>query len=68
MDCTIYEKIANALIDDRIEMYGIKNTVQYLYEFCGLDKDELKAIGFEDESIEYALDAYEDEEGDTDNE
>ena len=43
------------LLDDRIEMYGVLNTISYLMEM-GCTKEDLLWLNFEERDIEAAAD------------
>lgn len=49
-------QVMNALLDDRIDCFGVYNTIDYLLDM-GCTKEEVKALGFTEEDIftAYAL-------------
>lgn len=49
-----YIQLANALIDNYCETFGISNCIRYLHGF-DLTRDDLLRLGFEAEDIDDAL-------------
>ena len=47
--------LLNAMIDDRCDMFGIKNTIAYLKDY-GLSKDDLVALGFDEAMVQEVFD------------
>ena len=55
LDKVKLETLLNNLIDDRCDLFGIRNTISYLF-YQGFTKEELEELNFEDYDIEYVLD------------
>ena len=49
-----YEKLANRLIDDRIDLFGYANTLNYLVDM-GCSEEDLLKLGFDREDAVKAL-------------
>ena len=46
------ESLLNELLNDRCNLYGIRNTICYLFDF-GLTKDEIIALNFDAADVDY---------------
>lgn len=46
--------VLNTLLDDRCDLYGIKNTIAYLLD-QGLTKEEILDLHFDEDDVEYVL-------------
>lgn len=45
------ESLLNQLLDDRCELYGVRNTICYLFDF-GLTRDEIIALKFDANDVD----------------
>lgn len=52
--------VLNTLLDDRCDLYGVKNTIAYLLD-QGLIKEEILDLGFDEEDVEYVCEHPDDE-------
>lgn len=43
------------MLDDRCEMYGVRNTICYLLDY-GLTKEEILNLKFDEEDLDYVID------------
>jgi len=48
------ESLLNQLLDDRCELYGVRNTICYLFDF-GLARDEIIALKFDANDVDDVL-------------
>ena len=46
------ESLLNELLNDRCDLYGVRNTICYLFDF-GLTRDEILHLNFDAEDIDY---------------
>ena len=56
----LYKSLMNELIDNRIETYGCKDTIQWLYQ-SGISRTELWDMGFDEDDITTAIEDLESE-------
>ena len=50
------QELLNKLLDDRCEMYGVINTIQYLLD-DGFTEKEIEKLGFDENDIFVAVNA-----------
>lgn len=53
-----YLNLLNEFIDDRIELYGLENTMVFILS-SGLDYDDLIKLNFNEEDAKDGVEAYE---------
>ena len=46
--------LLNQLLDDRCEMYGIRNTISYLLD-DGFTREELLDLRFDEDDVDYVI-------------
>lgn len=59
-----YKELANRLIDDMIDVYGIRITIEHLYNY-GLTKENFNELEFSGKEVDNIIKEYEDNGNDT---
>lgn len=59
-----YKELANRMIDDMIDVYGIRITIEHLYNY-GLTKENFNELEFSGKEVDNIIKEYEDNGNDT---
>ena len=54
-----YKKLANHMIDDKIEVYGVSETIEYLYELGYNEYTLIHEFHFDTEDVKLTLEGRE---------
>ena len=46
------ESLLNELLEERCNLYGVRNTISWLFDF-GLTRDEIVHLDFDEEEVDY---------------
>ena len=47
----LLNELVDKLLEDRITMYGVENTIQYIWDYTGADTKALVELGFDEDDI-----------------